>query len=166
MSERFLITGLPRSRTAWFSLVCNCPHEPISRMGYKRFRPLWADGTGVSDAGASLYLKEILADFAPRTLIIDRDMGEVMSSFLAYVSPLKIDTSALAKQLWSMRRYLAGIESPLIKRVMYEDLNDLDVMKSCLAWLGVNPSNLLDLMHFRIESDLSWNLAQIKKAAG
>lgn len=132
-------------------------------MGYRKFAPTWAAGTGVSDAGASLYLKEILADFAPKTLIIDREMGEVLSSFLTYASPLQINKGAVAKQLWSMRRYLAGVESPLIKRVKYEDLSDFDVIRECMDWLSVNPSNLLDLMHFNIQSSLSWNLAQLQK---
>lgn len=160
--SRFLITGLPRSRTAWFALVTGAQHEPISRLGYRRFKPSWADGAGVSDSGASLYLKEILADFAPRTLIVERDMGEVMTSFLRYASPFQIDRASVSKTLWSMRRYLAGVESPLIKRVAFDDLNDIDVMCGALDWLGLTVPRLDEAMHFRIESDLAWNVRQLQ----
>lgn len=160
---RWLVTGLPRSRTAWFALATGAKHEPISHLGYRKFR--WADGTGVSDSGAALYLRDIVREVSPRTLIVERPVGEVITSFLAYAQGVDVNRMVLARSLHSMREQLAKVESPLIKRVAYRDLDDLTVMRACMAWLGVDPPNLEDLMHFNVQSQLSWNLEMLKKRA-
>src|SRR5215472_13650222 len=93
--SRFLISGLPRSRSAWFAVATGALHEPISREGYRDF--VWPAGTGVADSGAGLWLAEIMDDFAPRVLIVERNVDEVIESIRRYVgSRVDLDLGALA----------------------------------------------------------------------
>ena len=153
----FLITGKPRSRTAWFAVATGALHEPA------RLPPIWTGG--VSDSRASLHLAEIYSRFEPRTLIIERPKFDVLTSAIRYTDGMPGDWRAVQSMLGAMEARLA-FQHPAIKRVAYDDLNDIAVVRDCLEWLGVaEPPNLEQLMHMRIESDLAWNLARMKDAA-
>jgi hypothetical protein len=162
--SRFLITGLPRSRTAWWAVVTGALHEPISRRG--RLWP-WHDGEGFSDSGAAMHLDEILNLLAPRTLIVERPRAEVLASAWAYLAPLKLtDKEAFWRLLDHASANLDAARSPLIKRVAYRDLGDIETVRACLDWLGVaEPRHLEQLLHMNIQSDLNWNRAQLRSAA-
>ena len=156
--SRFLITGLPRSRTAWFAVATGALHEPFSREGFSFF-PKWADG-GISDSGAGSVLGAIIHDFKPRTLVIDRPMGEVVISLRDY--GVWFDgAEGLLGRLYQALQY----DHPLIKRVAYDDLRDHRVMEGCMDWLGVKVPNLHQLMHMNIQSDLAWNLNLLRERA-
>lgn len=154
----FLITGLPRSRTAWMAVVSGALHEP-ERL------PLPWEG-GVSDHGLSLRLAEILETVQPRTLIIERPIHEVARSLKAYVgNSLDLDLTRLCQGLIAMKAAM-DIDHPLIKRVAFHDLNDISVVRDCLAWLGApEPPNLPQLQHMVIQSDLGHNIDRLKRAA-
>jgi hypothetical protein len=90
-AQPFLITGLPRSRTAWLSVLCTtgnafCYHEPSTQFEdisdlkdfYNKDSPRFV---GVSDAALGFYLPWIMENIRPKTLIIDRDIEDVKKSF-------------------------------------------------------------------------------------
>ena len=164
--SRFLISGLPRSRTAWFAVATGALHEPLSRFGY------WPIGVqGISDSGAAIHLKRILtegvgpANEPPRTLIIERERAKVMQSLRRYVGGLPMDWSKVDAYLDQALRGLA-VESELIRRVSFDSLADVEVVRDCLAWLEVKePPQLEQLMTFRVESMLSHNLQLLQSRA-
>jgi hypothetical protein len=164
--SRFLITGLPRSRTAWLAVATGALHEPISRDGWALFCRRWADGTGVSDSGAAFHLPQIAAAYAPQVLIVERPYDDVVASLHRFCwGRVALDWAALAPRLAEAEAMLAGHHGKTL-RVAYEALNDIGVLRECFAHLGVpEPANLEQLMHMNIQSDLHWNVAQLGKAA-
>lgn len=173
--SRFFITGLPRSRTAWFAVACStletpCLHEPSPLLGWDVLRTLWkAEAFGVSDSCLWPRASEIFETFAPRTLIIERDPLDVLASAIEYtrkfdpMGPERIAT--LRDDLFKARAELDALRSPLIKRVEFEALRDQGVVETCMDWLGVQPVLLPQLMHMRVQSDIQWNLAMLRAKA-
>lgn len=93
MSARpFLITGLPRSRTAWLSVLCTtgdsiCYHEPTSTMNdIKELADVYDKPSlkyvGASDSGLGFFLPWVMEAINPRTVIIDRGLDEVRQSLV------------------------------------------------------------------------------------
>jgi hypothetical protein len=164
VTGRFLITGLPRSRTAWFAVATGALHEPISREGYEAFKPTWeADANlGVSDAGACFHLAEIMADFAPKTLIVDRPLYAVRQSAMNAFRGIEYDHEALISTLGRMAVAL-DFQHPNVKRVAYADLAREKVVESCLAHLGVSVRNLSQMMHMVVTSDVAWNMTVLAR---
>lgn len=75
MPKHFLITGLPRSRTAWLAAFmsagnCVCLHEP------RNWESVFAsDGpkfVGISDSGLGFQLGRIMQDYDMPVLIVER----------------------------------------------------------------------------------------------
>ena len=140
MSQPFLITGLPRSRTAWMAEVCTtarstCEHEPIRHMTtwrdvYALWRGAGPDFIGVSDSSMGFHLGEILDVARPRTLIIDRPIHEVQGSSAAKGFPV---TSHLLKILKD--RIDPFRAHPLVAVVHYDDMKSSDVIARCLEHL-------------------------------
>lgn len=158
---RFLITGLPRSRTAWWAVATGAQHEPISREGWATFQHRWEDGTGVADASALLHLAEIMDEFSPRTLIIHREPNEVVESFCRYAG---VSNRSEVRAAIANFELELNFTHPLVKHVAYSHLSDGQTVAQCFGFLGVKPPKLLgQLMHMRIESDLAWNLAELVK---
>lgn len=162
MSGRFLITGLPRSRTAWWAVATGALHEPISQQGYDAFD--WKAGEGVSDAGAGMHLAKILADHACKTLIVERPMAEVIASLALFLEGRQVDWEFIRFKLNDLAEALQH-DDPLIKRVRYDDLAIPGVVLSCVQWLGVKPRNLAQLMHMNIQTDLGYNLGLLRARA-
>jgi hypothetical protein len=76
---KYLITGLPRSRTLWMShFLPDCVHEVAHRLNSTD--DLNRIPFGISDSGLGFFLKEILEDLKVPTVIIDRDLDEVEES--------------------------------------------------------------------------------------
>lgn len=160
---RYLVTGLPRSRTAWLAVATGCPHEAISREGYESFKVRWR--RGLSDSGAGFFLDRILTEIKPKTLIIERDKEDVIQSLERYAGKLKLNYDKVNWYLDELWYRLIRAESDLIKRVRFDDLNQLGAMRDALGWLGVYVPNLTELMHMNIESQLGWNLQQLREVA-
>jgi len=86
----FLITGLPRSRTAWMSVFCTtvnslCYHEPIARMRQVEDLELLLNKptpkfVGASDSALGFFLPWIMENLKPRVVIIDRPIEHVRRS--------------------------------------------------------------------------------------
>ncbi len=149
--SRFLICGLPRSRTAWFACATGAYHEPISLHGPGWISD-WQDGEGVSDSGAAPYLPFILKTIKPRTLIVERPRAEVVTSLVRYFGRAELEDQIDAL----LDGHIRGLatESDLIRRVPFADLHSLEVVEAALAWLEVKPPrNLAQLNHFNIQAD-------------
>lgn len=175
MSERFLITGLPRSRTAWLSVAATtqrsiCLHEPTAHVSsYSALRDLWRPSfghyLGFSDSSLSLWLGRILADVKPRTLIVYRKPGEVLTSFLNYMQTSGVEINAK-----DVGDYLGGLQEeifkyrnhPLVRVLSFEDLNDYDKVLGSLTWLipGNEFPDLRALMAMNIQVDRKWAIKQ------
>lgn len=166
--SRFLITGLPRSRTAWWAVACSaggryCEHEPVSKCWHST-RP------GIADSGLAVHLQQIVTEMKPRTLIVERPRAEVLASFREYVRPTGQANSArfmeAAEALIEPMIEALKFEHPLIKRVAFADLESEAVLVDCFQWLQVPvPVGLRQLMHMNIQSPLAHNLAMLAAQA-
>jgi len=166
MSGRFMITGLPRSRTAWFAVATGALHEPIARDGLEAFAPDWEPRVGVSDSAAGIWLPRIIAEFEPQVLVVERPFEDVVTSLDRYVAVThRLDWRRVSVALKALEATLA-YDHPSILRVRYDDLCHIETLYECFAWLRVNPpTNLDQLMHMHIESSLAWNLAKLAEKA-
>jgi hypothetical protein len=165
MTQPFFITGLPRSRTAWFSVAAQhsksiCFHEPTVYMkNWRQLKSLWTDkgmSVGVSDSGLGMMLPRILDEVKPKTLIIRRPLTEVVRSIERYFDHYA-PNDLLMKRLISLNQAL-DVEHPLVRSIEYKDLNH-DTIEQALVWLtgGANPM-LHQLMHLNIQADLSYTM--------
>ena len=144
--NRFLVTGLPRSRTAWMAAACClapdafCRHEPSAGLvrGHD-FADLWKiDGyahVGVSDSLLSLHLSRLLAAMPDlRVLVIDRDLDEVDASLMDVGLPSTKLPAIMKRRLKAFRHHRN------VRWVRFEDLND--EVETCLAHLM--PGTVID----------------------
>lgn len=166
MSGRFFITGLPRSRTAWFSVATTTPssacfHEPTSGLkSYADLKKFWAPkfgvDIGVSDSCLALMAPRILADLSPRTLIIERPLEDVMRSYIAYASKTGISVLEAAARKFA-EAWVRSLESvrdhPLVKVVQFSDLDDYSAVLAAMRWLLPHRDfpDLKALMTFNIQ---------------
>lgn len=139
MAQAFLITGLPRSRTAWLAAVANtvpgaiCHHEPLERFPtWQASLGLWQstdhEFAGISDSALGFHLGEILDSHAPRTLIVKRDPQQVLGALdvLGLGGDHRKYCTLLAKRLQQAEGH------PLVKVVPFEHLTDHATVRSCL----------------------------------
>lgn len=148
MADRFFITGLPRSRTAWFSVAATtqtsvCFHEPTPRLdSFQALRDFWAPkfgvDIGIADSALAPQIGRILDELKPRTLIVQRPAEEAITSFKAYAEKtgLAFDEQACrafaGTSLKAMERLLGH---PLVKTVSFHALDDYDVCLEALQWI-------------------------------
>jgi hypothetical protein len=151
MTNRFFITGLPRSRTAWLAAFMTsgnaiCLHEP------RHWRDMWAhDGArhvGISDSGLGFQLKAIINEFAPRILIVDRPIEEVEASLAAL--RIGIPRTNFCEIL---HKSLSGFNSgeSNILRVPYHLLSDMRTMQK-IFW-HLTPGEAFDEGRFLAMKD-------------
>ena len=171
MSSPFLITGLPRSRTAWLSVFCSgsgsiCYHEPIG--GIREISDLEAiyqsdyyKFDGNADSGLGFFLDWILKNIQPRTLIVERDPAEVVESLARLGLPRTNFPDLLNAALRPFK------DHPLVMWVPYEALNVKRVMQK-IYW-HLMPGQAFDeerydlLAKMRIEPDAEATFALAKK---
>ena len=153
-ASTFWITGLPRSRTAWFSQAMRgpystCFHELTADCrSFEDFRQAWFSSdalySGNADSACGLQITRILDEIRPRTLIVERPIGEVLAS----LADIGIAWEGLRSRLEQLEETLS-LSDPLIKRVRFEDLNDRDAVIEAAEWLvpghGVDAASLLGL---------------------
>lgn len=107
---------------------------------------------GVSDSGLAFQLPRVIDELAPRTLIVDRDPGDVLASFRRFWGK-PFDEQAvemlLADAHGALSRFFAH---PLVRVVKFEALNDYDTAQECYRWLMPgNPHPLRrDLFNMRV----------------
>ena len=92
-TQPFFVCGLPRSRTAWWSVVASTPysvclHEPAKDCKtFEELKERWLSlpvYRGISDSGLAFQMGRIMQEIEPRTLIVDRDPNDVLASFRRY----------------------------------------------------------------------------------
>jgi hypothetical protein len=138
-SKPFLITGLPRSRTAWMAAaalndVSICVHEPLrsAERWEDVFTTVWNMSgfryLGVSDHGMGFHLPEIMNRLAPQTLIIQRPIREVEAS----LRRLRLPDSNICELLQGV---LDSVHHHAIMRVAYDDLCNTATVARCLRHL-------------------------------
>lgn len=165
-TSKFLITSLPRSRTAWWSVLTSTPaslclHEPLRRcQSFDDLDALWSapepQYLGVSDSGLATQIGRIMAEIQPRTLIIDRDIGEALDSFLKYFSDFPVDKVKAAAYFRISAQALSHYcDHPMTKIVRFADLHDFDAVNECYEWLMPdNPWPLRpDIFNMNIQAD-------------
>jgi hypothetical protein len=174
VSGKFLITGLPRSRTAWWSVATTtpastCRHEPLKYCAsFDDLVACWdggADFGGISDHGLTETLARVLDEVKPRTLIVHRNIDDVEVSLEAYFGAGSFDRVAGRAYL---EQYVAQIDAvkshPLVRNVAFDVLGDLAVVEDCLQWLmpgNPHPFNR-DLMTMNIQANKAYVLACLK----
>jgi len=176
MSKPFFITGLPRSRTAWFATIATtaisiCHHEPTAGSLEPALK-LWRGDssypyTGISDAALGLHLGRILSELRPQTLVIRRPIQEVAYSMFRYTDGwVDLDHRKLGEHLHAVEMQLDKFATHnRVLTIDYNSLHSTEVVKDCLAWLipGCKPINLEQLMHMNIQSDVRYNVARARK---
>lgn len=166
MTGRFFITGLPRSRTAWFSVATTTPssicfHEPTSRLqSFDELRDFWAPkfgvDIGISDSALAPQIGRILEELKPRTLIIERPVDDTIESFRAYAAKtgLHVDEESCRKFARASFEALGKVMAhPLVKTVSFDALDDYAVMLDAMNWLlpGTELPDFRTLMGFNIQ---------------
>ncbi len=131
-SKKFLITGLPRSRTAWLCALFNmhpdivCLHEPINE--YPNIAAMAAyindvqrKYVGISDSSIGAYSDFYIRYFDCPILIVKRDRDEAIESYCEFLGFTKEQAeypfSLIEKGIYEIKK---------AKRFLEVDFNDLD----------------------------------------
>lgn len=166
MSGRFLICGLPRSRTAWFSVAATTPksicfHEPTSGLqSFEDLKEFWSPrfgvDLGISDSCLAPQLGRILDELKPRTLIIERDPETAIMSYKKYALAAGLPFGEL--HCWrfvrAAKREIETVRShPLVKCVKFHTLDDYATLAEAMEWIlpGIDLPDLRTLMSFNIQ---------------
>jgi hypothetical protein len=132
----FLITGLPRSRTAWLSVLATtgksmCYHHPtFSKI--EDLAPYYdhdsLDYVGVSYSMMGFFLPWILENIKPRTLIVMRNIDDVRAS----MDKIGLNTEAVDVLRDTLIQYM---KHPLVYVIPFPALDDTRVMSKAFAHL-------------------------------
>lgn len=164
--NNFLITGLPRSRTAWLSVAATgpksiCHHEPVSdHATYADFCTLLSDDrfehVGVSDSALVLQIGRLIRDHDMRVLIVVRHPSDVGISVRRYFGD-DLGSFDVEDYCQTMSQHLSRhVGDRHVRYVNYDDLRDVRKVKDALAFVmrGAAPSPLLPgLMRLNIQRD-------------
>lgn len=116
----YLITGLPRSRTAWLSAYLSaagskCMHEPFAYINRQRsFEDITAGCEGISDS--TLLILPSWTD-NNKTLIIERDPIEVVDSM---VNKFCYAKETVVRQITKLHKAMQDIDG---LRIPYREIN-------------------------------------------
>ncbi len=126
-AQRFFITGLPRSRTAWLSTFFStgnaiCYHETIGMSDItelpSKFESDFYKYVGVCESSLGFFMEWILDNIKPKTMIVERDPNEVYASLVQMgVKSTRSQLQYLADELKKFR------DHPLVMWVPFEALN-------------------------------------------
>ena|ERR1035437_1316619 len=140
-AKPFLITGLPRSRTAWMTaFFCTgsilCKHEPLKELfditeAARIFQSEYHSHVGASDSGAGFFLPWIMENINPPTVIIERNLLDVKASMLDIGLPMGSPLNELARKLDLYRNH------PNVLWVSFASLNDKRIMQK--VWFHLIP---------------------------
>lgn len=154
MIKPFLIVGLPRCRTAWMSVAAGsmpratCYHEPVRSLDRWQdiFSQTWrahgpdTEFVGISDHSMGFHLAEIMERVAPRTLIIERPIEDVVESLR------KIGIRDAGRYCELLLKRMEAAENAetrkLIRRVKFADLGHTATTAASLFFLM--PDGILD----------------------
>ena len=166
MIQPFLITGLPRSRTAWLAALANtvpgalCRHEPTQDWpAWQTCFVAWREDAhpfaGFSDHVLGLHLAEIVREIGPRVLIVERDAASVERA-LARVLP-GVNARPLLAVLADRLRAARGL--PGVKVVPFAALRHFSAAMDCLGHLlpgaVIDPAKVRALLHLNVQCDMA-----------
>lgn len=134
MSSAFLISGLPRSRTAWLSVFFThypsfCLHEGMGKYDGD-FKKMIAEisaaphPVGNSDSSLSLYATEVIAAAASgqvKLAVVDRDLSAVIPSLEKFYDG-KYDAQCVLGSVYGGHQLLLASSEAFVIR--FEDLDD------------------------------------------
>lgn len=178
MTAKFLVSGMPRCRTAWFSVVMStvnsiCYHEPVSRVeSFEElellWRPKYGERVGISDSAMMFQLPRILQEIKPRTLLVERRIPDVLSSLKRYFhgTNYMLDYDEGRKYLGKIQGIIDEHRShPMVRTVKFEDLRDYETVKALIDWLapGIEVLDLKSLMRMNIQVDVSYVMGLLRQ---
>jgi hypothetical protein len=161
----FIITGLPRSRTAWLSAFLTgsgayCLHEGLLRG--EEGLATWlneSDLHGDSDSGLPLVWESLLTQLEslPKVVVVQRNPEEVIPSLKKYWSGIRFlreaDPGMLVEILEPKLEELAKESSTLV--VKYEKLSEIDTLREiwdfCLPTLPFDQTRSEILVNLNIQ---------------
>lgn len=149
----FLVTGLPRSRTAWMSAFLStensiCQHEPTAFMNsvddIVKFYKAWPHKfVGASDSGMGMWIDWVLGIIKPKTLIIERSLTDVEQS----LEDMKLPVPATNYCDLLLGKLLTVKNHPLVLWVPFDALNEQRVMQK--IWWHLLPGEPFDEQRYR-----------------
>ena len=158
----FLITGLPRSRTAWLATAantvrnCRCWHEPLQWLDkWEDVVPeIWerpgASYIGISDHALGFHLEALLEQLSLRVLVVERPQEEVEASLQKLGLPAGKYCQLLSDRL--------SYQHPLICRISFSQLHRTSVVVEVLEWLmpgaEVDPTRIEALQYLNVQVHL------------
>lgn len=165
----FLITGLPRSKTAWMSAVASsvagamCFHEPMKRFkSWECCFEVWQEKylhVGIADAHMGFHLASVIERANPKILVIRRDLDQVKASLEALGGPQTNYPDLLAQAL---DQFMAH---PNVAWVTFDALKSIDIVKQCLQFLMpgclIDDNRIRELLDVNIQVDMErvWDCA-------
>lgn len=155
--RNFLITGLPRSRTAWMAAFMECDHEPRFNLESREdIAEYFSKNQGCSDHGLGFWAKYIVEDLKVRTVIIDRPIDEVEASLetLGLDFPKNNYCDVLLDKLSEVR------EHPLVMCVPFKALNEIRVMQK-VFW-HLRPGVAFDEERFNLMKNIIIEVTQLE----
>lgn len=169
---RHLITGLPRSRTAWFAVLMSLAGAPTRHevvrdcQSFDELKAKWPEGTGISDSCLALQLPRILREIKPRVLIVERDRAEVETALLKYLEGVPVRPAELSANLDAIEAQLEACQDHmLVCRIRYEALSDINAVKWAMRWLApdCNLEIASDAMRLNVQVERRAFLAEIAR---
>lgn len=156
-AKNFLITGLPRSRTAWFAAFMSlgqtiCFHEPLKHLSDiselpDALRSVNHMHVGASDSGAGYFLPWITQNLMGMPiLVIDRDVDDVAASMAGIGLPMGRALTLLSDRL------LAVKGRPGVMWVSFDSLNNKRIMQK--IWWHLMPGVAFDEERYELFKDL------------
>lgn len=145
MTQPFLITGLPRSRTAWMATVCNlvpeafCYHEPLAHFSsweecFSLYQTSRFRFVGISDSALGFHLHEIMQKWNPRVLVIERDISDVRRSLAGIGIADDRQYCALLRERLDVALERCA-HSLMITTVSFSGLENFDIVKAAIGHL-------------------------------
>jgi hypothetical protein len=132
--NRFYITGLPRSRTAWFSALFSCGDVFCSHEGVSRYRSPkeYISATEympydyIGDSNTLLVLKyNELVKSQDKVVVVLRDINDSVESSMKWLDKQGISDKSLHKVLLEKyTEYDKTIRSIYALQVRFEDIDD------------------------------------------
>lgn len=155
-AKPFLITGLPRSRTAWMAgFFCTgnvfCVHEPLKDLyditeAKRVFQSDFHSHVGASDSGAGFFLPWLMENINPPTLIIERDPEFVAKNMAENGVPCDRAIKVLHAKLLEFRHH------PNVLWVPFESLSNRRIMEK--IWFHLLPGVPFDAERYEQFNDL------------
>ena len=132
------------------------------------WRPIAGHSVGVSDSCLSLQLERILEEVAPRVLLVERPIEDILRSFRGYLAGVLhgFDYDVGREYLLELQAQIDRFRGhPLVRIMAFDALADYDKVLETLFWLVPDTDfpDLRSLMHMNIQVDRDYCLARVNQ---